>query len=178
MIETNIKKLIRTIPDYPKQGIMFRDITTLLGHGEGFNGVVDALVMHHDSAAIDFVAGIEARGFILGGAVAHRLDAAFIPIRKKGKLPWDTIGQEYQLEYGTDSVEIHVDAIERGQKILIVDDLLATGGTADAAVKLVERAGAEIIGLSFVIELPDLGGRDRLESGGHDVISLCTFDGE
>ncbi|MCP5433422.1 MAG: adenine phosphoribosyltransferase [Alphaproteobacteria bacterium] len=173
----NIKDYIRTIPDYPKPGIMFRDITTLLGHPEGFYGTIDALVQHHVGARFDHVAGIEARGFILGGAVAHRLKAGFVPVRKKGKLPWETIGQDYQLEYGTDRIEIHKDAVKAGDKVLLVDDLIATGGTAEAAIKLLERAGAEVLACSFVIDLPELGGRARLEAMGKPVLALCAFEG-
>lgn len=173
----DLKDLIRTIPDYPKPGIMFRDITTLLSHGEGFRKTIDRLVDHHKDGDVDLVAGIEARGFILGGALAHQLEVGFIPIRKKGKLPGETIGEEYDLEYGTDTVEIHVDAVAKGQRVLLVDDLIATGGTALAAIALLERAGAEVVGTSFVVDLPDLGGRAKLEAAGHDVRVLCAFDG-
>ncbi len=172
-----MKQFIRTIPDYPKPGIMFRDITTLLGDAKGFRGAVDALVQLHDGAKFDLVAGIEARGFILGGAVAHQLQLGFVPVRKKGKLPWKTIGQEYALEYGTDTVEIHSDAIREGARVLLIDDLIATGGTAEAAVKLMSRAGGRVTAASFVIELPELGGRKLLEGLGIEVLSLCSFDG-
>jgi adenine phosphoribosyltransferase len=175
-----IKDYIRTIPDYPHKGIMFRDITTLLNDPEGFEMAVEGLIEHarRTLAKVDHVAGIEARGFILGGAVAHRLRAGFVPIRKKGKLPWQTIGQEYSLEYGTDSVEIHVDAIQPGEKIMLVDDLIATGGTAEAGIKLIERAGGEVVACSFVIDLPELGGRARLETLGKPVLTLCAFEGK
>lgn len=173
----SIKDKIRTIPDYPKPGIMFRDITTLLADPRGFRKTIDELVQAHVGVRIDKIAGIEARGFILGGAVAHQLGVGFIPIRKKGKLPWQTIAQEYQLEYGTDEVEIHVDAVEQGENILLVDDLIATGGTAEAAVKLVRRAGGEVIGCSFIVDLPELGGRQRLEDMGLKVLTLCEFEG-
>ncbi len=173
-----IKSRIRTIPDYPKPGIMFRDITTLLVDSLGFRKTVDELVQPFTGNRIDKVAGIEARGFILGGAVAHQLSVSFIPVRKKGKLPWQTHAQEYALEYGTDEVEIHVDAIEPGEKILLVDDLIATGGTAEAAIKLIERAGGQVAACSFIVDLPDLGGRARLEALGKSVISLCEFEGE
>lgn len=173
----DIRNLIRTIPDYPKDGILFRDITTLLSDPEGFRGAVDALVKLHTGAKFDVVAGIEARGFILGGAVAHQLGLGFIPVRKKGKLPWETIGQEYALEYGTDTVEIHKDAVKEGEKVLLIDDLIATGGTAEAAVKLLVKAGGIISAASFVIELPELGGRQRLEDLDIEVLSLCSFDG-
>lgn len=173
----DIKSIIRTIPDYPKKGIMFRDITTLLGNARGFRRAVDELVQPHAGYRIDKVAGIEARGFILGGAVAHQLSTAFVPVRKKGKLPFTTIGQEYQLEYGTDTVEIHTDAIEKGDQVLLVDDLIATGGTAEAAIKLIERAGGIVIGASFVIDLPELGGADKLRAMGKTVRTLCAFEG-
>jgi adenine phosphoribosyltransferase len=173
----DVKKFIRTIPDYPKPGIMFRDITTLLNDGQGFRTAVDALVQLHAGARFDMVAGIEARGFILGGAVAHQLGLGFVPVRKKGKLPWKTIGQEYALEYGTDMVEIHSDAIKDGMRVLLIDDLIATGGTAEAAVKLFARAGGNVLAASFVIELPELGGRQRLESMDIEVLSLCSFEG-
>lgn len=171
-------KFVRTIPDYPKPGIMFRDVTTLLGDAIGFRGAVDALVEHYRPVDIDLVAGIEARGFILGGAVAHQLGKGFVPIRKKGKLPWKTIGQEYELEYGTDVVEVHEDAVAPGQKILIVDDLIATGGTAEAAALLIRQSGGISVGACFIIELPALGGRAVLEGMGISVTALCTFDGD
>ncbi|MBD3666620.1 MAG: adenine phosphoribosyltransferase, partial [Kangiella sp.] len=174
---TTLKDYIRTVPDYPKPGIQFRDVTTLLSDAKGFRMAVDALVQLHVGAEIDMVAGIEARGFILGGAVAHQLGKGFIPVRKKGKLPWETLGQEYELEYGTDVVEIHADAVPKGANVLLVDDLIATGGTAEAAVKLLGRAGGNVLGASFVIELPDLGGRSRLEAYDIEVLSLCTFEG-
>ena len=173
----DIKEYIRTIPDYPKSGIQFRDITTLLADAEGFRGAVDAMVKLHAGAKFDAVAGIEARGFILGGAVAHQLGLGFIPVRKKGKLPWSVIGQEYDLEYCTDTVEIHIDAVKEGEKVLLIDDLIATGGTAEAAVKLIARAGGNVTASSFVIELPELGGRQRLEALDIEVLSLCSFEG-
>jgi adenine phosphoribosyltransferase len=173
----DVKQFIRSIPDYPKPGIIFRDITTLLGDAKGFRTAVDALVQLHSGAKFDIVAGIEARGFILGGAVAHQLGLGFVPVRKKGKLPWKTIGQEYDLEYGTDTVEIHSDAISEGARVLLIDDLIATGGTAEAAVKLVARAGGNVMAASFVIELPVLGGRERLEALDIEVLSLCSFEG-
>ena len=173
----DFKSVIRTIPDYPKPGIMFRDITTLLGHPRAFRAAVDALVQPHCGAKIDAVAGLEARGFILGGAVAHQLGVGFIPVRKKGKLPHSVIGEDYDLEYGTDRVEIHVDALEKGEKVLLIDDLIATGGTAWAGIRLLERAGANIIGCSFVIDLPELGGADKLRALGKPVSSLVAFEG-
>ena len=174
----HIKAAIRTIADYPKDGIMFRDVTTLLGDASAFRAAVDAMVFPHAGKKIDKVAGIEARGFILGGAVAHQLSVGFVPVRKKGKLPRETISQSYQLEYGTDEVEIHADAVRPGETVLIVDDLIATGGTAEAAVKLLRQAGADVVGASFVIDLPDLGGARRLEARGVRVSSLVTFEGE
>ncbi len=173
----DVKQFIRTIPDYPKPGILFRDITTLLGHPKGFRTTVDALVQFHQGAKFDVVAGIEARGFILGGAIAHQLDLGFVPVRKKGKLPFDVMSQEYNLEYGTDVVEIHTDAIVEGARVLLIDDLIATGGTAEAAVKLITRAGGNVLASSFVIELPALGGRERLEALDIEVLSLCAYDG-
>ena len=174
----DLAALIRTIPDYPKPGIMFRDITTLLKDAGGFRSVVDAMVARHRGRDITKVAGIEARGFILGGAVAHGLGAGFVPVRKKGKLPHDIIGHDYALEYGTDRVEMHLDAISPGEHVLLVDDLIATGGTAEAAVTLIRRAGGLIAEACFVIDLPDLGGRRRLEDGGTPVFTLIGFEGE
>lgn len=173
----NLKALIRTIPDYPKPGIMFRDVTTLFRDPEGFELSVIAMARPYRSARIDVVAGIEARGFILGGAIADRLGCGFIPIRKKGKLPGKTIGQEYTLEYGVDSIEIHDDAIEQGQRVLIVDDLIATGGTAEAAIKLVRQTGGEIAGATFVIDLPEIGGKAKIEALGVECHYLVSFEG-
>ena len=174
---TDLKGLIRTIPDYPKPGIMFRDITTLLGDAQGFKAAIARMAEPFRTEPVDAVAGIEARGFILGGAVADRLGCGFIPIRKKGKLPWKTIGQEYTLEYGVDAIEIHEDAIRPGERILIVDDLIATGGTAEAAVKLITRLGGQVVGASFVIDLPDIGGRKLVESHGVACHVLMAFEG-
>lgn len=173
----DLKSLIRTIPDHPKSGIMFRDITTLLADARGFRRAVDELVQPLAGAKIDKVAGIEARGFILGGAIAHQLSVGFVPIRKKGKLPFKTIGEIYALEYGVDEVEIHVDAVAKGEKILLVDDLIATGGTASAAIRLIERAGGEVVLCSFVVDLPDLGGAAKLRAMGKDVVALVGFEG-
>ena len=173
-----LKSRIRTIPDYPRPGIQFRDITTLLKDPFGLRKLVDDLVQPFAGRRIDAVAGIEARGFIIGGAVAHQLSVGFIPVRKKGKLPWETIGQEYALEYGTDTVEIHTDAVTSGQKVLVVDDLIATGGTALATITLLRQAEADIAGASFVVDLPDLGGRKRLEETGVSVLTLVEFEGE
>jgi adenine phosphoribosyltransferase len=173
----DLKNLIRTIPDYPKPGILFRDVTTLFGDAQGFKATLVRMAEPWRGEPIDAVAGIEARGFILGGALADRLGCGFVPIRKKGKLPWKTIGQEYTLEYGVDIIEIHEDAIRPGARILIVDDLIATGGTAEAAAKLVQRSGGAIVGAAFVVDLPDLGGRARLEGMGIRCEALMAFDG-
>ena len=170
---SDLKSLIRTIPDYPKPGIMFRDVTTLLGDAQGFKAAIARLAEPFHAQPVDAVAGIEARGFILGGAVADRLGCGFVPVRKKGKLPWKTIQQEYALEYGTDTIEIHADAIKPGERILIVDDLIATGGTALAAAKLIRRAEGQIVGAAFMIDLPDLGGVRHLRES-HCVLA---FDG-
>jgi adenine phosphoribosyltransferase len=169
--------VVRSIPDYPKKGIIFRDITTLLGNAQAFRRAVDELVQPYAGMRIDKVAGIEARGFILGGAVAHQLSIAFVPVRKKGKLPWNTIGEDYELEYGTDRIEIHEDAVSKGEHILVVDDLIATGGTALASIKLIESTGAEVVGASFVIDLPELGGADKLRALGKEVKILVSFEG-
>ncbi len=173
-----IKSRIRTIPDHPKPGIQFRDITTLLQDPEGFRLAVSGLAEPFRDMAIEKVAGIEARGFILGGAVAFEIGAGFVPVRKSGKLPHATIGHDYALEYGTDRIEIHVDAIERGEKVLLVDDLIATGGTLEAAIRVVEALGGEVVGSAVVIDLPDLGGRRRVEALGHKLVALCAFEGE
>jgi adenine phosphoribosyltransferase len=172
-----LKDLVRTIPDYPKDGILFRDITTLLQSPHGFRQTIDELVQPFAGLGVNRVAGIEARGFILGGAVAHQLSVGFVPIRKKGKLPWQTFSVEYELEYGTDEVEIHVDGLAEGDRVLLVDDLIATGGTAAAAVRLIRDAGGEVMGSSFVIDLPELGGRARLEELGVSVRTLMEFEG-
>ncbi|MEP1442488.1 MAG: adenine phosphoribosyltransferase [Hyphomicrobiales bacterium] len=174
----DLKNLIRTIPDYPKPGIQFRDVTTLIADPQGLRAAVDMLLKPYVTAQVDFVAGIEARGFILGGAVACDLQRGFIPIRKKGKLPGDTIGQDYQLEYGMDRIEIHSDAIKKGDRVLIIDDLIATGGTAEAAIELVRRAGGEVVGAAFIVDLPDIGGRAKLEAMGVDVHVLVEFEGD
>ena len=172
-----VKEYIRTIVDFPHEGIMFRDVTTLFADPRGFRMCVDQLLHPYAGEEIDKVVGLEARGFILGGAVAHQLSVGFVPVRKKGKLPGTTISEDYQLEYGEAVVEIHDDAINAGEKVLVGDDLLATGGTAEAGIKLIERLGGEIIGCAFVIDLPDLGGRAKLEALGMDVHTLCAFDG-
>ncbi len=174
---SDLKNLVRTIPDYPKPGIMFRDVTTLFADAQGFKAAIAQLVEPYRTEPIDAVAGIEARGFILGGAVADRLGCGFIPVRKKGKLPAETVGQDYELEYGTDTIEIHADAVKPGERILIVDDLIATGGTAEAAVKLIRRIGGEIVGAAFVIDLPELGGVKRLDALGIESHALMAFEG-
>ena len=174
----HLETLIRTIPDYPKPGIMFRDITTLLEHPEGFKTTVDRLAEYGNKREVDVIAGIEARGFILGGAVAYHMGKGFVPIRKKGKLPWQTIGQAYDLEYGTDEVEVHVDAVKPGQKVLLIDDLIATGGTALAAAQLIKRSGAMLEQALFIVELVELQGRQDLEELDIEVHSLVQFDGE
>jgi adenine phosphoribosyltransferase len=176
--DIDLKALVRTIPDYPKSGIMFRDITTLLGHASGFRACVERLAGPFTNRRVEAVVGIEARGFILGGAVADRLRCGFVPIRKKGKLPAKAIGQEYELEYGIDVIEMHEDAISAGQPVLLVDDLIATGGTAEAAVKLLRRLKADVVGGTFVIELPQLGGCARLTKLGVECHSLISFEGE
>jgi adenine phosphoribosyltransferase len=173
-----LKQRIRAIPDYPKPGIVFRDITTLLQDPEGFRETVDLLVAPYSGRPVDKVVGIEARGFIIGGAVAHQLGAGFVPARKMGKLPWETVTKEYELEYGTDAVQIHVDCIASGERVLLVDDLIATGGSAEAALHLVDRVGGEVVGATFVIDLPDLGGSERLRRQGYAVSSLVSFEGD
>ena len=177
VLENDLKSAIRNIPDYPKPGIMFRDITTLLGDARAFRRAVDELVQPFAGMKIDKVAGIEARGFILGGAVAHELGRGFVPIRKKGKLPARTIGQDYSLEYGVDTIEIHADAIQKGDRVLLIDDLIATGGTAEAATELIRRSGGELVAAAFVIDLPDLGGAKRLAAKDVVVHTLVSFEG-
>ena len=173
----DIKDAIRTIPDHPRPGVMFRDITTLLGNARAFRRSVDELVQPWAGGKIDKVAGIEARGFILGGAVAHQVSAGFVPIRKKGKLPHQTVRMAYALEYGTDEMEIHVDAIGKGERVVLVDDLIATGGTAEGAVKLLRQIGAEVLAACFIIDLPELGGADKLRKLGVPVRTLVAFEG-
>ena len=173
-----IKSLIRTVPHYPKQGVMFRDITTLLKDPVGFRITINELVKRYTGSRIDKIACIESRGFIIGAALAFQLGVGVVPIRKKGKLPAATIGHDYELEYGSDRIEMHVDAVTQGDQILLVDDLIATGGTAEAAVKLIEKMGGKIIECCFVIDLPDLGGHKRLEKHGQKVFALCEFEGD
>jgi adenine phosphoribosyltransferase len=168
---------IRSIPDYPKPGIIFRDITTLLGDARAFRRAIDELVQPYAGLKIDKIAGMEARGFILGGAVAHQLSAGFVPIRKKGKLPHETVRIAYSLEYGVDEMEIHMDAVKPGEKVILVDDLIATGGTAVGAVQLLRQIGADVVSACFVIDLPELGGRKKLEALGVEVRTLVEFEG-
>ena len=173
-----IKSKIRTVPHWPKQGIMFRDITTLLKDAQGFNQMIDLLTERYKSMKIDTVAGIESRGFITGAALAHRLKVGFVPIRKKGKLPAEVVSEEYSLEYGTDKIEVHKDAIKKGQKVLLVDDLVATAGTALAACRLIKKLGGDIVECSFIVDLPELGGKKKLEDAGYKVFNLVEFEGE
>ncbi len=173
----NIRDYIRTIPDFPHEGILFRDVTTLFGNAEGLRLAIAETVVALKDLKIDKVAGLEARGFIMGGAVAQSLGVGFIPIRKKGKLPGKTICQEYNLEYGTATMELHDDAIEPGEKVLLLDDLIATGGTAEAGIKLIEALGGVVVQSTFIIDLPDLGGADKIKALGVPVHVLCTFEG-
>ncbi len=176
-VESDLRDSIRSIPDYPKAGIIFRDITTLLGDARAFRRAVDRLVHPWAGMKIDKVAGIEARGFILGGAVAHQASAGFVPIRKKGKLPHKRVSMTYALEYGEDEIEVHADALVAGERVVLVDDLIATGGTAEAAVKLLRQLNAEVLAACFVIDLPELGGADRLRKMGVPVQTLVSFEG-
>ena len=176
-LEADLRASIRNIPDYPKPGIVFRDITTLLGDARAFRRAVDELVQPWAGSKIDKVAGIEARGFILGGAVAHQVSAGFIPIRKKGKLPYKRVSIAYSLEYGLDEMEMHEDAVIKGERVVLVDDLIATGGTAEGAVKLLRQLGADVLAACFVIDLPDLGGAEKLRKLGVPVRTLISFEG-
>jgi len=174
----SIKSKIRTIENYPIKGVMFRDITTLLKDPEGLRDSINQLVDRYKDLNIDKIAAIESRGFIIGAPLACLLNVGLVLIRKPGKLPAETIDQDYKLEYGTDRIEVHVDAIEKGEKVLIVDDLIATGGTAEATVRLVQKMKGDIVECCFIIDLPDIGGRDRLENMGQKVFTLCEFEGE
>jgi adenine phosphoribosyltransferase len=176
-VSFDLKSAIRSIPGYPKPGIVFRDITTLLGDARAFRRSVDELVQPYAGTKVDKVAGIEARGFILGGAVAHQLSAGFVPIRKKGKLPHKAVSIAYSLEYGLDEMEMHEDAVAAGERVILVDDLIATGGTAEAAVKLLRQIGADIVAAVFVIDLPELGGADKLRALDVPVRTLIAFEG-
>jgi len=175
-----IKSKIRTIPNYPKKGIMFRDITTLIKDPVGFRLVIDTLTQRylHTDFVFDTIVGIESRGFIIGSALAYTLGKGFIPIRKKGKLPAEVVFQEYELEYGTDRIEIHKDALKKGERVLLIDDLLATGGTALAAAALIEKLGAKVVEMAFIVDLPDVGGRKKLEQEGYTVFALTEFEGD
>jgi adenine phosphoribosyltransferase len=175
--ENDLRTAIRTIPDYPKPGIMFRDITTLLGEPRAFRRTVDELVQPWAGSKVDKVAGIEARGFILGGAVAHQVSAGFIPIRKKGKLPFKSVSVGYTLEYGTAEIEMHEDAVLKDERVILVDDLIATGGTAEAACKLLKQMGANVLAACFIVDLPELGGAERIRKLGVPVRTLVAFDG-
>jgi adenine phosphoribosyltransferase len=175
--DSDLKQAIRTIPDYPKPGILFRDITTLLGSPRAFRRAVDELVQPWAGTKIEKVAGIEARGFILGGAVAHQLSAGFVPIRKKGKLPHAKVSIAYSLEYGVDEMEMHSDAVAPGERVILIDDLIATGGTAEGAVKMLKSIGADVVAACFVIDLPDLGGAKKIEALGVPVRTLMAFEG-
>jgi adenine phosphoribosyltransferase len=176
-LDLDLRSAIRSIPDYPKPGIIFRDITTLLGDARAFRRAVDELVQPWAGSKIDKVAGIEARGFILGGAVAHQVSAGFIPIRKKGKLPHKRVSIAYSLEYGLDEMEMHEDAVQNGEKVILVDDLIATGGTAEGAVKLLKQQGADVLAACFIIDLPALGGADKIRALGVPVRTLISFEG-
>jgi adenine phosphoribosyltransferase len=176
-MKKTVRDYIRTIVDFPHEGILFRDVTTLFANPRGLRMAVDQLLHPYAGMQIDKVVGLEARGFILGGAIAHQLALGFVPVRKKGKLPGQTISQSYKLEYGEAIMEMHEDALQPGEKVLLVDDLLATGGTAEASITLIEKLGAEIIGCAFVVDLPELGGRKLLEGLGYEVHALCEFDG-
>jgi adenine phosphoribosyltransferase len=176
-LDDDLRNAIRNIPDYPKPGIMFRDITTLLGNARAFRRAVDELVQPWAGMKIDKVAGMEARGFILGGAVAHQVSAGFIPIRKKGKLPHKRVTIAYSLEYGLDEMEMHEDAVSKGERVILVDDLIATGGTAEGAVKLLRQMGAEVLAACFVIDLPELGGAAKLRAMDVPVRTLISFEG-
>jgi adenine phosphoribosyltransferase len=177
VLENDLKAAIRTIPDYPKPGIMFRDITTLLGSARAFRRAVDELVQPWAGSKIDKIAGIEARGFIIGGAIAHQLSAGFVPIRKKGKLPHKSVRVAYSLEYGLDEMEMHEDAVAKGERVILVDDLIATGGTAEGAVKLLRQMGADVVAAVFMVDLPDLGGAAKLRALGVAVRTLVSFEG-
>ncbi|MFT5695284.1 MAG: adenine phosphoribosyltransferase [Myxococcota bacterium] len=174
----SIADYIRTIPDFPKPGIQFRDITTLLADATGLREAVDQIAAHYKDTDIDCVAGIEARGFIFGTAVAYKMGLGFVPLRKPGKLPGEVVSMTYQLEYGEDRLQLHKDAIEPGAKVLLIDDLIATGGTAEAAAKLIREVGGEVSGCCFVVDLPDLGGMTKLRGMGIDCLALCEFEGD
>jgi adenine phosphoribosyltransferase len=173
-----IKSKIRSIPDFPKKGIIFRDITTLLNDKDGFRMTIDAFIRRYSKTHIDYIAGVEARGFLIGGAIAYELRKGLIPIRKKGKLPYETVTHQYDLEYGTDILEIHIDALKKGDKVLIIDDLLATGGTSLACAKLIEKLGGEVVELAFIVDLPDVGGHKKIQEAGYNLFKLVEFEGD
>jgi adenine phosphoribosyltransferase len=173
----SLASLVRTIPDHPRAGILFRDVTTLMKHGPAFAQSIHLLAEPYRDAGVDKVAGIEARGFIVGAALAHALGTGFVPLRKGGKLPAAAVGQDYQLEYGTDRIEMHLDAVTAGERVVVADDLIATGGTAEAAVRILQDCGARVVGCCFLVELPDLRGRGRLQALGCDVHALICFPG-
>jgi adenine phosphoribosyltransferase len=175
--DIDIKALIRTVPNFPRPGVLFRDITTLLKHADGFSAVVDKLGGAYRECPIDKIAAIESRGFIIGAALAYKLNVGFVPLRKRGKLPAENFGHDYELEYGADRLEVHQDGIQRGERVLLVDDVIATGGTAEAALRLIMMAGGSVVGCAFVVDLPELGGRKKLETLGHAVLALCEFPG-
>ena len=178
MPKINLKEIIRTIPHFPKQGVMFRDITTLLQNAHAFSFVVNEFYERYKDSKIDVVAGIESSGFILGGALAYKLNVGFVPIRKKGKLPYKTESVEYELEYGKDKIEVHIDSIKKGDKVLLADDLIATAGTLGASIDLIKKLGGEIFECAVIVELPDLHGREKIEKKGYKLFSLVQFEGE
>lgn len=173
----SLASLVRSIPDHPRPGILFRDVTTLLKHGPAFAESIDRLANRYRGASVDKVAGIEARGFIVGAALAHALGTGFVPLRKRGRLPAAAVGRDYELEYGTDRIEMHLDAVAAGERVVVADDLIATGGTAEAAVRILQDCGAQLVECCFLVELPDLRGRERLLALGSDVHALITFPG-
>ena len=177
-IEEILKSKIRNIPDFPKKGIVFRDITTLLVDPYSFRLTIDTLAWRYSKMEIDVIAGIEARGFLIGGAVAYELRKGLVPIRKKGKLPFETVSHEYELEYGFDSIEVHIDAVKKGDRVLIIDDLLATGGTSLACAHLIEKIGGKVAELAFIVDLPDVGGRKKIEQAGYNMYALVQYEGE
>ena len=177
-IEEILKSKIRSIPDFPKKGIIFRDITTLLNDKEGFRMTIDAFIRRYCNMDIDFIAGIEARGFLIGGAIAYELRKGLVPIRKEGKLPYETVSHEYELEYGSDTIEVHIDSVKPGDKVLIIDDLLATGGTSLASARLIKKLGGRVVEIGFIVELPGLGGGKKILDAGYSLFSLVQFEGE
>lgn len=173
-----LRSVIRTVPDWPQKGVMFRDVTTLFQNKKAFRHLIDAFVQRYHDFEIDAVAGVDARGFILGAPIAYELNTSFIPVRKKGKLPFETVQESYDLEYGSATVELHTDAFKPGDKVLLIDDLIATGGTMLAAANLIQRLGADVVEAAAIIDLPDLGGSQKLKEKGIDIFSICEFEGE